>query len=497
MRIAVIGSGVSGLAATWLLNEHSDHEVHLFEAGDRAGGHANTVRYHLGGRAVDVDTGFIVFNPSTYPNFIRFLNRYPDITLLPTEMTFSVSRDHGLFEWAGNNLASVFCQPSRLLDPNMWRLLYDVLRFNACARRLAIDDNSMENCSIGDYLVREGYSDTFRDDYLIPMTAAIWSTSPDKCTLEFPARTLVQFLSNHHLLQITGKPSWLTIKGGSRNYVEAILSKLPESQLHLSTPIASVGSTSDGAVHVKSITGQSLKFDCAIMACHSDTTLSLLKEGSGLTEEEGKILSRFMWNQNEVVLHNDINLMPKSRLAWSCWNYLTFSSFDQKGVRTANVDKVALTYNMNDLQHLPIEEYGPVLVTLNPPIEPVHGTIAARFRYDHPVLNAEALLSQKQMNGIQGRRGILYAGAWLGYGFHEDGFTSGLRAVAEHIDGVRLPFAIASADWIPRAVFVAHVFDFFEWSGIRSMLGKVLSFTLFLLGRLMLVGKANHRRGMI
>ncbi|KAF9220868.1 FAD/NAD(P)-binding domain-containing protein [Gyrodon lividus] len=522
MKIAVIGSGVSGLAATWLLNEHSDHEVHLFEADNRAGGHANTVRYHLGGEDVDVDTyapaslssyplkyclffrGFIVFNPATYPNFLRFLKRYPDITILPTEMTFSVSRDYGLFEWAGNNPASVFCQPSRLLDPSMWRLLYDVLRFNACARRLVIDDNSTENCSIGDYLVREGYSGAFCDDYIIPMTAAIWSTPPDKCALEFPARTLVQFMSNHHLLQITGKPSWLTIKGGSRNYVKAILSKLPESQLHLSTPIASVGSVSDGAVRVKTAAGQLLEFDFVIMACHSDTTLSLLKEGSGITEEEEEILARFTWNRNEAVLHNDISLMPKSRRAWSCWNYLTFSSVDAKGVRTANVDKVAfclltppIADNMNDLQHLPADKCGPVLVTLNPPVELARGAVAARFRYDHPVLNTEALLSHKQMNRIQGRRRILYAGAWLGYGFHEDGFTSGLRAVAEHIDGVRLPFEITSADWVPRTVFVAHIFDTLERSGIRSVFGKVLSFMLFLLGRLILAGEANHQGGVM
>ncbi|KIJ64659.1 hypothetical protein HYDPIDRAFT_181869 [Hydnomerulius pinastri MD-312] len=505
MKIAIVGSGVSGLAATWLLNEYSDHEVHLFEADDRVGGHANTVDYRseVGG-VVAVDTGFIVFNPSTYPNFLRFLKGHTDVTTLPTEMTFSVSRDQGLFEWAGNNLASVFCQLSRLLDPNMWRLLYDVLRFNACSRRLAMDDEYMGNCSIGDYLTREGYSEIFRNDYLLPMAACIWSTPPDKCALEFPARTLVHFLSNHHLLQITGKPSWLTIKGGSRNYVEAILTKLPTTQLHLSTPIVSVGDALDGAVDVKLESGQSLRFDRVIMACHSNTTLSLLKKGSGMTEEEAQILGRFTWSENEAVLHHDINLMPKNRRAWSCWNYLSFSGVDGKGARNVNVAKVTLTYNMNILQRLSAEQYGPVLVTLNPPTEPARGTVAARFRYDHPVLNDEAssrlflaLLSQKQMNRIQGSRGILYAGAWLGYGFHEDGFTSGLRAVAEHIGGVQVPFEIASADRAPRAVFMAHVFDFLESSGIRGVLGKVLSFTLILIGRLILVDNASHQRGIM
>lgn len=192
MKVAVVGSGVSGLAATWLLNEHSEHEVHLFESDTRPGGHANTVPYHFLDQTIDVDTGFIVFNTITYPNFTRFLGLHPQINILPSQMSFSVSRDGGAFEWAGSSLASLFCQRSRLLDPRMWRLVYDILRFNACARRLAIDSGDDEVCSIGDYLVQHGYSDTFRDDYLIPMIAAIWSTPPDKCNMEFPARTLVR-----------------------------------------------------------------------------------------------------------------------------------------------------------------------------------------------------------------------------------------------------------------------------------------------------------------
>ncbi|KAH7885530.1 hypothetical protein F5I97DRAFT_1937701 [Phlebopus sp. FC_14] len=436
MKVAVIGSGVSGLAATWLLNEYSDHEVHLFEADERAGGHANTVRYNAAG--VDVD---IVFNPSTYPNFLRFLKLYPDITILAAKMTFSVSRDNGLFEWAGKNLATFFCQPSRLLDLDMWRLLYDILRDT---------------------------SDTFRDDYLIPMTAAIWSTPPDKCLLEFPARTLVRFMSNHHLLQITGKLSWLTIKGGSRRYVDAILSKLPANQLHLSTPIESVGNAprndNDGAVQVqvKPRDGESIVFDRIIMACHSDTALALLRAGKGMTETEALVLHRFQWNRNEVVLHGDVGLMPKRRTAWCSWNYLTSSSVDEEGRRKANIGKVALTYYLNELQHLPEEKYGPILVTLNPPQEPEPESVIARFRYDHPVLNreasrppnsrsrlrpiryspAKALISQIQISSIQNRRGLIFAGAWLGYGFHEDGFTSGLRAVLDHIDGVCCPFEV-------------------------------------------------------
>ncbi|KAK7677754.1 hypothetical protein QCA50_019306 [Cerrena zonata] len=353
MKIAVVGSGVAGLSATWLLNEHSDHEVHLFEASNRPGGHANTVTYTpQNGKPVDVDTGFIVFNPSTYPNFINFLNRYPSLrsAILPTEMTFAVSRDRGAFEWAGNNLFTVFAQPSRLLDPNMWRLIYDVLRFNTCARRVAMEYSKVnEDVSIGDYLNREGYSDAFRDNYLIPLTAAVWSTPPDKCALDFPARTLIQFMSNHHLLQITGKPSWLTLKGGSRVYVDQIIYNLPKSQLHLSTPVVSVSTdpqtnSSRSPMTLKTADGKTETFDHIILACHSDTALKLLRAGdSGTTVDEEQILGAFKWNRNEAVLHSDIELMPKRRLAWSCWNYLTSSATTRDGKTKANVDQVALT----------------------------------------------------------------------------------------------------------------------------------------------------------
>ncbi|KAG2123795.1 hypothetical protein DEU56DRAFT_893401 [Suillus clintonianus] len=490
MKIAVVGSGVSGLAATWALNEHSPHEVHLYEVEDRAGGHANTISYIPPGKsdkdAVDVDTGFIVFNPTTYPNFLRFLQRIPTIRILQTEMTFSVCRDSGLFEWAGKNVATLFCQPSRLLDPDMWRLVYDVLRFNACARRLvsskaASDDSDL---SIGDYLDREGYSASFRDNYLIPMTAAIWSTPPDKCLMNFPARTLVQFMSNHHLLQVTGKPSWLTIEGGSRKYVDAILSQLPKERLHLSSPVTAICRTTQGGrntILLKTRNEDAVTlYDRVILACHSDACTAILKGGRDLRDDEEDILKSFTWNKNVAVLHSDINLMPKARTAWSCWNYLTFSSLNDRGGHKANINKVALTYYMNELQHLPEDLHGPVLVTLNPPTDPDVTKTAARFAYDHPILDTKAIIAQKAMPNIQGRGGVLFAGAWLGYGFHEDGFTSGLRAVTEHIDGVQLPFEIAGADREPRAVFIAPFFDFLEVTGIRAIVGTALKLVLLL-----------------
>ncbi|KDR82518.1 hypothetical protein GALMADRAFT_151612 [Galerina marginata CBS 339.88] len=586
MKVAVVGSGVSGLGATWLLNEYSDHEVHLYEADARPGGHANTVHFvprgKTWGEGVDVDTGFIVFNPSTYPNFLRFLQLYPPpkntrlslpswlrrkdpvednnngsgIRILPTEMTFSISRDGGAFEWAGKNLATVFCQARRLVDPQMWRMIYDVLRFNACARRVLLktEDISEREISIGDYLNNEGYSAAFRNNYLIPMTAAIWSTPPDKCFLDFPARTLIQFLYNHHLLQITGKPSWLTIQGGSHRYVQAILSKLPEERLHLSTPVRSIRNLDreDGQnpqVILTSEAGEETTYDHVILACHSDTALDILRAG-GITDEEERILSQFEWNKNEAILHSDINLMPKSRLAWSCWNYLSFTtsvpvdevqsgykSYDSdngnlypqnektagRSVKT-EVDQVSLLLypanGMNDLQHIPESRYGPVLVTLNPPFEPQEDTIRGRWKYDHPVLDSKAVRAQNEMYKIQNTRSISYAGAYLKYGFHEDGFTSGLLAACSIDDDqnslptttahtstlnsmtipirkltVCPPFDIQHADHHIRLSrrgsentqyeIAARTFDWLEKSTIRPLVGMIGTIVLNILGWLL------------
>ncbi|KAF5389210.1 hypothetical protein D9757_003475 [Collybiopsis confluens] len=497
MKVAVVGSGVSGLAATWLLNEHSQHEVHLFEADSRPGGHANTVQFPSKNGVVDVDSGFIVFNPCTYPNFLSFLSRYPSVPVIPTEMTFSVSRDHGEFEWAGDTIFTVFCQAWRLIDPNMWRMLYDVLRFNACAQRLITKWNNgtseaVDTMSIGEYLDKEGYSKSFRDNYLIPMTAAIWSTPPDKCALDFPARTLIQFMHNHHLLQVTGKPSWLTIPGGSQQYVKAILSSLPASQLHLSTPVASIRNQGS-VVELTTASGETSVYDHVILACHSDTALSILRAGGDMTTDEEAILGMFEWNRNVVVVHNDPLLMPKAKSAWSCWNYLTYSEKDEKD---ADVD--CRTYGMNDLQHISEKDHGPVLVTLNPPFEPE--TNFGRYSYEHPVLDDKAVNAQKLMSKIQGKRNISYAGAWLRYGFHEDGWTSGLLAASTCApvlkSGVKLPFEIQYTEdgklrqgkgacgsyhtrrkdegGINVVEWLAIFFGVFEFTGLRAVVGLVL-----------------------
>ncbi|KAL1760274.1 hypothetical protein FB107DRAFT_245825 [Schizophyllum commune] len=504
MKVAVVGSGVSGLGATWLLNEYSPHEVHLYESEARPGGHANTVRFHRRGQdaseGVDVDTQ-IVFNPTTYPNFLHFLQMQPDITILPTAMTFSVSRDNGAFEWAGDNLFSVFCQPKRLLDPDMWRLWYDVLRFNASARRILKDDSVSDNVSVGEYLEREGYSDSFKDNYLIPMTAAIWSSPPDKCATDFPARTLIRFMRNHHLLQITGKPKWLTIQGGSINYVNKILSRLPSSQLHLSTPVQSIKTLPDSRVQLRTADGTMEIYDRVIMACHSDTTLRILEAGGpalggGLTSRERDLLGTFKWNKNECILHYDERLMPKSKLAWSCWNYLTTSTVDADGKRLPNEPRISLTCEytgsgfitdgMNDLQHISYAKQGPVLVTLNAPFEPAPDKVVGRWKYEHPVLDAKAVRAQKLLKLIQGTRSIWYAGAYTKYGFHEDGFASGLAAAMGAVEGdspVLPPFPIVTdidehlrrvpGEWPTLVALVGLMFRVAEWVGLPGIVAQV------------------------
>ncbi|KAG6854296.1 hypothetical protein C0991_008545 [Blastosporella zonata] len=445
MRVAVVGSGVSGLAATWLLNEHSDHTIDLYEADSRPGGHAHTVRYTpkgAEGESIDVDTGFIVFNPSTYPNFLRFLRLQNSTAelILPTEMTFSVSRDGGEFEWAGKNLFTVFCQPKNLVDPAMWRLIWDVARFNATAGRILLE--RQENLSIGEYLDREGYSASFRDNYLIPMTAAIWSTPADKCAIDFPAVTL-------------------------------ILSKLGASHLHLSSPVESLTRLDGSQILLRTSTGVSEKYDHVILACHSDDALRILRNGEGIeggrgvTPQEEKILGKFQWNKNEVVLHSDVRLMPQN----------------SDGKERANSD--GPVHGMNDLQHIPELTYGPVLVTLNAPFEPYDHLVAGRWKYDHPVLDHDAVEAQQQMPSIQGVDGVSFAGAYLRYGFHEDGFTSGLVAVAalssSHAErrkskgAVRLPFEIKrAAKDAHRSLGIELLAVMFEWmeaSGVRALVG--------------------------
>ncbi|PNY26401.1 Uncharacterized protein TCAP_03666 [Tolypocladium capitatum] len=453
-KVAVVGAGCTGIAALWALNR-TYHDVYLYEAADRLGGHTNTVQWRAGKYSAAVDTGFIVLNTATYPslgsethraaaNFINFLNKV-NVQTEPTEMTFGVSRDQGLFEWSGTTLSAVFCQKRNLLSPRMWRMLFDLVRFNQFALDLLMQEDvepvgrhetinsTDETETIGEYLDREGYSDAFRDDYLIPMTAAVWSTSPDSCALQLPAVTLVRFLWNHHLLStVAARPQWLTLKNGSQSYIDAVMKGFPPNHLFLNTPVRHVSNDESGRVLLHLENGKTEVYDHVILATHGDQALSIIEPSA--TAQERSVLSSFQASQSEVVLHSDLTLMPQNRKAWSSWNYLTMSSPSK-----ANIDRVSLTYNMNILQHIPRDPFGDVLVTLNPLHRPRPAKIQGRYFYSHPMCTPSAIRAQKLLRNIQNKRGISYAGAWTKYGFHEDGFSSGLHAAQEHL-GAKLPF---------------------------------------------------------
>merc|ERR1712000_801121 len=453
-KVAIIGSGSAGIGALWALNR-THHDVYIYEAADRLGGHTNTVEFRNGKYKTLVDTGFIVLNTATYPNFINFLKSI-HVPTVPTEMTFGVSRDNGLFEWAGTSIAAVFAQRRNLLSPRVWRMIFDIIRFNQYALDLLKAEEKSEEYvvtngnghangngvhhaerqeTIGEYLDREGYSHAFRDDYLIPMTAAVWSTSPDKCTLEFPAVTLVRFMWNHHLLStVATRPQWLTLKYGAKSYIDAVMKGFPPNHLFLNTPVQHVDNGKDGRPRLHLENAKVETFDHVILATHGDQALSIIDTDATL--EEKHILSCFQTSKNEVALHSDLSLMPQRRKAWSSWNYLTLSSPTEG---KANIDKVSLTYNMNILQHIPHNPFGDVLVTLNPLHKPRRDLTRAWYYYNHPLYTPSAVRAQKLLPKIQNKRGISYAGAWTKYGFHEDGFSSGLHVAQEHL-GAKLPF---------------------------------------------------------
>jgi predicted NAD/FAD-binding protein len=378
-------------------------------------------------------------------------------------MTFGVSRDQGQFEWAGTSLAAVFAQRKNIFSFRVWRMIFDIIRFNQFALDLLKEEHKSEvymngdgkgyheaekQETIGQYLAREGYSDAFRDDYLIPMTAAVWSTSPDKCSLEFPAVTLVRFMYvlyqshrgltdhhrwNHHLLStVATRPQWLTLKHGAKSYIDAVMRGFPPNHIYLSTPVTSLHNESDGRVRLTTSTGKTAIYDHVILATHGDTALDIITPSA--TTPEKKILSGFQTSENTAILHSDLSLMPRRREAWSAWNYIT-----ETGLHSSNIDQVCLTYNMNILQHIPTSTFGDVLVTLNPLSLPPPEKVQGRYTYRHPLYNTAAIRSQSLLPQIQNTRGISYCGAWTKYGFHEDAFSSGLKVSIDHL-GAKLPF---------------------------------------------------------
>ncbi len=408
-RIAVIGAGIAGLGAAWALDRV--HDVTLYEAADRLGGHANTVEIEDEGRSIAVDTGFIVYNEPNYPNLVRLFDTL-DVPTETSDMSFSVSIGNGAFEFRTRG-GGILAQPSNVTRPGMWRMMRDFRRF--CREAPEILASSSRE-SLGSYLDRSGYSDEFRLDLLLPMTAAIWSAGLDEM-LAFPVVTLVRFLSNHSMLQIGSRPRWRTVSGGSREYVSRLTEGF-RARTRVSTPVVAVERGPDRVV-VRDLHGGIDRFDHVVFATHADTTLSIL--GAGATAPERGVLSAFRFQRNEAVLHRDPTLMPRRRAAWSSWNYVA----DGRGERDRS-KPVSLTYWMNALQGLQTRQ--PVFVTLNPLRQP-RGPFT-HFDYAHPQFDRTAIESQAAMPSIQGQRRTWFAGAWCGYGFHEDGLRAGLEVAA-------------------------------------------------------------------
>ena len=408
MKIAVVGAGISGLASAWLLRKN--HEVTLFEAGDYLGGHTHTVDIDVAGERFPVDTGFLVFNHRTYPN-LTALFRELDVDTVASDMSFAVSLREPELEWAGSSVATLFAQKRNLARPGFWRMLQDTLRFN---RETA---GALPELTLGAYLERQRYSAEFRDWYLLPMAAAIWSC-PTQAMLDYPLATFVRFARNHGLLQIVDRPQWLTVRGGGRQYVERIAATL--SDVRLATPVGSLLRDADG-VWLGLPGGECERFDEVVLACHSDQALRLL--GSAATPAERRVIGAVRYQPNRAVLHTDRRLLPRDERVWSAWNYLA-------GRGEPGSQPVSVSYLINHLQPLPVAT--PVVVTLNPHVEPDPQLVIGDFEYDHPIFDQAAIEAQTSLAAIQGADRVWFCGAWGGYGFHEDGLNSAL-AVAERL----------------------------------------------------------------
>jgi predicted NAD/FAD-binding protein len=408
-RIAVVGAGIAGLSAAWLLSRR--YQVTLFEANDYLGGHTNTVDVTLGGTSAPVDTGFLVFNDRTYPNLVALL-AHLGVPHALSNMSFSVRVDEEKLEWAGSNLATIFAQKRNLIKPEFWRMLKEILRFNRESTQALMTGRGCEG-SLGDFLDRHGFGRAFRDWYLLPMSGAIWSC-PTLRMLDYPAETFFRFCHNHGLLGISNRPDWKTVLGGGREYVSRLAAEI--SDVRVATPISSAVRTARG-VRIRTAAGATETFSQAIFACHSDQTLKILEDASAA---EHRVLSRVGYQMNHAVLHTDPSLLPRSREAWAAWNYVAGSTGPEGR-------PVSVSYLINRLQPLPFEK--PVLVTLNPTHEPKADSVIERFEYAHPIFDCAAIEAQRELPLIQGMNGTWFCGAWTGYGFHEDGLRSALNIV--------------------------------------------------------------------
>lgn len=410
-KIAVIGSGIAGLTAAYVLSKQ--HEVSLFEANNYLGGHTHTQDVKLGGKTYPVNTGFIVFNDWTYPNFIKLMDQL-GVESEASDMSFSVRCENTGLEYNGTSLNSLFAQRLNIINPKFLLMVKDILRFNKQTVSLLEEGSVDDNQTLGQFVKENGYSDYFVNYYIVPMGSAIWSASVE-VMMDFPLRFFLKFFNNHGMLSVDDRPQWRVIKGGSRSYIDPITRPFKE-RIHLNTPVRKVLRDADG-VTIATDQGESLRFDQVIFACHSDQALSMLSKP---TREESDILGALPYQNNHVVLHTDARLMPKKKLAWAAWNY----HIPQR----AN-DCAMVTYNMNILQNFH-DAPETLLVTLNRTQEIDPSKIIAKFEYTHPVFTQDGIKAQGRHAEISGQNRTHYCGAYWFNGFHEDGVKSGLR-VAE------------------------------------------------------------------
>ncbi len=421
LRIGVVGTGVSGLSAAWLLAKR--HRVTLFERERRPGGHCNTVTVDAPEGPRNIDTGFIVYNTQSYPNLMAWFDHL-GVAWAQTSMSFAVSLNGGRIEYSSNAPFGLLGAKRNLFRVSHWRMLRDVTRFFRTARQ-DLAEQSLESIALGDYLAQRGFGRGFVDYHILPMACAIWST-PEEHVLEFPAAAFIRFFANHGLLQAFNRPGWRTVEGGSRHYVDRVLADF-NGDLRLGAPVTRVTRTGDG-VHVVDAQGRHHHFDHVVIAAHADDALAMLGDADA---DERRLLGAFQYADNTAVLHTDCALMPRRRRLWASWNYIAAKGEGARGL--------CVSYWMNSLQ--PLRTRQDYFVTLNPSEEIAAPGRLATIAYQHPMFNGTAMAAQPELWSLQGRRRTWFCGSYFGYGFHEDGLQSGL-AVAEQLGGVKRPWQL-------------------------------------------------------
>lgn len=416
MKVVIIGSGISGLGAAYLLNE-AGHDVRIYEKNNYIGGHSRTIEVNIGGKKIPVDTGFIVFNYRNYPNLTGMF-KHLNVVVEKSDMSFGASIANGWFEYGTQNVSNVFTQKENVLRPQFWKMIYDILKFNRNAKKYIESDLTLGQC-----LEELGMGEWFKHYYLLAMGGAIWST-PMKGMLDFPARAFIRFFDNHGLITINDQPQWYTVTGGSREYVKKLTASFKD-KIKLNCGASKV-ERNNGKITVHDTNGGSEEFDNIIFACHSDQAIRLLQDP---TDQEKKIIGAIKYQPNNIIVHSDESFMPKRKGAWASWVYLS------EGKQDSN-NSISLSYWMNRLQN--IESVKPIIVTLNTSRKPNPQLVHDQHVFEHPVFDEAAISAQDKVDSIQGQNNTWYCGAYLKYGFHEDGFSSAVK-VAQKL-GVNIPW---------------------------------------------------------